>query len=357
MTDTVGLTQEFELQRPLYESLTKNVARLLETLLDSSRIEYLQIESRTKEVDSLKDKIFRPDKEGKYKKLEDITDLSGIRVVTYYPEDVEKICHVVEECFLVDRVNTVDKTKPVSPDRFGYLSRHFIVSHSNSRSLLPENKIFDKMKAEIQVRTVLQHAWAVLDRRLRYNSDLAIPDEIKRKLYRVSAKLEDADENFTDIEAKVKALRESYSRQISEKGNIVAKVNRDSVDVFLEESPQSGKIADSAFKVGLVLAEITRPDEAAKSYSRLASTLQGCDIRTIGRLSEILEAMEEKYDSIFRSLAVAPETEKYITRYGVIRVLLTFSDDISISSAAKKYGGYSPDGLLRLKRIAESLQK
>lgn len=178
-TTAEALVTRFAAVRPTYEAFTNNISQLLATLLRSKHIEYLAIEPRTKSIESFKGKIDRPAKKGKYDELESVTDLSGIRIIAYYQKDVDAICKLIERNFMIDQDNSGDKNAILAPDRFGYLSIHFIISHNKEREQLPENAAFAGFKAEIQIRTVLQHAWAVLDRKLRYNNEADIPREVR----------------------------------------------------------------------------------------------------------------------------------------------------------------------------------
>ena len=244
------LATEFQSARPKYEAFVGNIASLLSSLLRAKGIEHLPIEGRTKSIESFKAKLARPEKEEKYKSIVDMTDLAGVRVVAYYEKDVEQICDVITSNFEVDEKNSSDKTGTIEADRFGYLSKHFVVKHGHQRSDLPENRQFRDLKVEIQIRTVVQHAWAVIDRRLRYNNEADIPRELRRKLFRVSALLELADKEFSEIDTAVAVLREKYKRGVSS-GDLQFEVNRDSVEVFLASSETMKRIRALAMAVGI----------------------------------------------------------------------------------------------------------
>jgi putative GTP pyrophosphokinase len=82
--------ERFRRRRALYERLTEEIGALLERILDANDIDRVQIERRTKTVDSFVEKIRR--KEAKYvDPLTDVTDLCGLRIIAYYLEDLEAI--------------------------------------------------------------------------------------------------------------------------------------------------------------------------------------------------------------------------------------------------------------------------
>jgi GTP pyrophosphokinase len=241
------LVASYRSARPTYEAFVDNIGTLLVSLLRSEGVEHLPIERRTKTVESFRAKLIRPEKDDKYEALTDMTDLAGIRIVAYYEKDVDRICEIIRSNFSIDEVNSTDKTSIIDPDRFGYLSKHFVVRHGERRRDLPENVQFETLKAEIQVRTVVQHAWAVIDRRLRYNNQADIPRKLRRKLFRISALLELADKEFSEVDTAVGSLRAQYEKDVRS-GALQIEINQDSVEVFLESSPTIANLRSIATK-------------------------------------------------------------------------------------------------------------
>lgn len=197
-TDTSKeILTEYDSQSATYEAFGKSVATLLERLLQAKGVDHLPIEWRTKERVSVAEKIVRPDKAGKYERLTDLTDISGVRVIAFLQEDCENICQIIKDNFSVDYENSIRKVDELDPDRFGYTSIHYVVSHADERLKWPEFSDFEGMRAEIQVRTVLQHSWAAIDWKLRYKSKAEVPVSLRRRLHRISALLEAADSEFS----------------------------------------------------------------------------------------------------------------------------------------------------------------
>lgn len=64
------------------------------------------------------------------------------------------------------------------------------------------------LKAEIQVRTTLQHAWASIEHKLRYKSDIKLPEEERRELSSIAASFESYDKAFKRILDKYNELSE-----------------------------------------------------------------------------------------------------------------------------------------------------
>ena len=164
--------------------------------------------SRAKSMDSLRakcKKVLEVSETGdvKYKYNDpknQITDLSGVRVVAYTVSDLEIIGYVIEKMFDVDSTNSVDKKKLLSTDKVGYLSIHYIVSLKETDS---HYNVYKNMKCEIQVRTVLQDAWAQIfhDRQYKPSNSLKLPEDLSRETHLLSAALELID-NDIDLLAK-----------------------------------------------------------------------------------------------------------------------------------------------------------
>lgn len=141
---------EFQQKRYIYQNFAAEVEHQLERILSEEKISCNAITSRVKDIESLSGKIDR--KGGKYSCLEDLTDIAGVRVITYYSDDVDRVADIVEREFTVDRENSIDKREALEPDRFGDCSVHYVVGMSDKRLKLCEYKSFLGLKCEIQIR-------------------------------------------------------------------------------------------------------------------------------------------------------------------------------------------------------------
>ena len=162
------LVNSYEKVRSKYEKLGVKLTALISQLAEDCGIKPFTIEQRSKTTQSFREKISRIEKGGKYRLVDDVTDLIGVRIVLFTLDDCAKIISAIRENFVIDEDNSVDKTQAVEDDRFGYASTHLIASLSDERKKLFEYKELVGLKCEIQIRTVLQHAWAVLDWEMRY---------------------------------------------------------------------------------------------------------------------------------------------------------------------------------------------
>lgn len=180
------ILQEYQEHLPWFLETEIKIAKSIRDYLFESGIRVAAVESRVKEKSSLIGKLeFKGDK---YKSLADITDILGFRVVTFYPDDVDKVASAVERLYEVDWDNSVDKRKLHDIDSFGYLSLHYVCQ-------IPETAY----RMEIQMRTLLQHAWANMYHDTGYKSGVEIPKEYIRNMNRLAGMLELADEQFSQI--------------------------------------------------------------------------------------------------------------------------------------------------------------
>ena len=147
------LMEQYRQQRPLLERIGQEAHRMVDHALREQGVEINAIEHRVKTEKSLAGKLEL--KGDKYQTVNDITDLVGIRIITFYTDDVDKVAVIVKKLFHVDWQNSVDKRKVHQLNSFGYNSLHYICS------LRTDDKQMAAIRFEIQMRTALQHVWSV----------------------------------------------------------------------------------------------------------------------------------------------------------------------------------------------------
>lgn len=315
---------EYEQKRELYADFSASVENLIKELLRQARVDYHRLESREKDADSLKGKILRPEKEGKYDKLEDVTDLAGVRVVSFLREECYQICEIIRNHFDVDEVNSVDKIEDADPDRFGYLSVHFVASYNSERIKLPEFSRYQDLKVEIQVRTILQHAWAVIDWRLRYKSAVEAPKPLRRRLFRISALLETADDQFSVLMQETEELRKSYAEEIK-KGNLELLIDSESVGIFVDQNKNLRKFAELADNHGYHIEQTRRP--SANPYVALLLTLRAAGLKSLEDVDAVLRQpkknLQEMLDQVYSAWKTPDKPAKIVMPiHSLLRMLV-----------------------------------
>ena len=200
-------------QRDNYRLLSEKTKEFLSTILSSKGIVPHFIISREKGPEELRKKITREDgvPDAVFK---GITDLAGVRIIAYFPSDVDKIVPLIEKEFNIDSTHSIDKRLSSDPAMFGYASVHFVVGFRLEMLKLPEYALFDKMKCEIQVSTILQHAWAEIEHDIVYKSPGEIPFRVRRRFACLAGLLEIADREFESLRQDEMAVRQAVQSKI-----------------------------------------------------------------------------------------------------------------------------------------------
>lgn len=193
-----GAVNRYRAMLPNLENYRLALEGLITTLLASEEVKVQKIESRCKSVDGFEEKVKRKDYSQPF---EQMTDMTALRVIVFFSDDVDAAISVMTREFEIDKFNTVDKRLIEEPDRFGYRSYHAVVSLDARRTQLSEWKPYVGLKAEVQIRTVLEHAWATIDHDLFYKGKPSVksPEGVRRRFVSLMAQLEGIDEAFTNL--------------------------------------------------------------------------------------------------------------------------------------------------------------
>lgn len=180
---------------PKYDQLGSLVEATLSSLIKAKKVDHLSISKRTKAVDSLLEKFSRKH----YSDLSSVTDMAGIRIITYIEDDIAAISELINDAFNVHPDKSGDKLKDLNHDQFGYRSVHFVCDLGRTRERLPECIPLKGLLFEIQIRTVLQHAWAEIEHDRSYKFSATLPSAIRRRLSALAGMLELADREFSAL--------------------------------------------------------------------------------------------------------------------------------------------------------------
>ena len=221
-----AILEEYNTNLPRFKEIEQEVRDKLKKTLADSGLLVAAIESRVKAYDSLAGKLEL--KGHKYKSLADLTDILGLRVITFYLDDVDKVASAVERLFTVDWENSVDKRKIHEIDSFGYLSLHYICSVPGF-----------PYRFEIQMRTLLQHAWANMDHDTGYKSGVEIPKRYMRSMSRLAGLLELVDDEFSKIRIELTDYRRRVQALVRSGNLNEVPIDGDTFRSYLELNPFS----------------------------------------------------------------------------------------------------------------------
>lgn len=233
------ILKDYDNKCNLQSEFLSAVEALLKTLLNQYRINVHSVNSRLKERRSLERKLSRGGK--RYNSLSSVKDVCGLRVITYFIDQVELVSTLINNEFDVNLKHSVDKRILMDPDRFGYISVHYILKLLPNRLNLTEYRHFSDCEAEIQVRSILQHAWSEIEHDLGYKTKEAIPKEIRRRFSRLAGLLEIADDEFVNIRNEFENYETFITEQITKHPEKV-KVDQVSLFVYLINSKLVEKI-------------------------------------------------------------------------------------------------------------------
>ena len=176
------------------------------------------VQTRPKSISSFAEKCLR--KAYKYKHpVRQLTDLCGARVIATTQAEVQTICRFIEDAFDVDKGNSLDVKTRLKSQEFGYLSIHYVVEVKKGIHDILGIEIPPQIRgrrAEIQVRTLLEHAWAAISHDRVYKSDFDPPETWKRELAALAAMLENADNAFSRIVEGIEAFKVDFGAYMSE---------------------------------------------------------------------------------------------------------------------------------------------
>ena len=187
-----------------YYELSQKVSEIIEDIIIHRKIPFQDIQNREKELKKFEQKI----RESVDYNPKDMEDLAGIRVICYTKSDVNDVCKVIEDTFDVDHKKLIDRSKKLGTTEMGYASFNFVATFTEDRiNSAEELSDFSNKNFEIQVRTVLQHAWAEIEHDDLYKNPEKLSNEIRRRFYLVSSVLESADNELETLHRIVKSKK------------------------------------------------------------------------------------------------------------------------------------------------------
>lgn len=209
MTNLQQLHQRYQEFCTRYPNAAADFLGAIEDVLSDAGLTYDHVTARVKEWRSLRSKSRkrRPDGTLMYPHpWQDIHDLIGVRVTTYHSTEIPRIIEALTEVFEVRR--SVDKTAQTRVSgSFGYGSHHLILQVPPAR-VAPVLQAYAGREFEVQIRTVLQHAWAEFEHDIRYkrrgNTGKLAP-EVDRAFTLAAGLIELADQQFDLIAAQQSA--------------------------------------------------------------------------------------------------------------------------------------------------------
>jgi ppGpp synthetase/RelA/SpoT-type nucleotidyltranferase len=173
-----------------------HLERFIKTSLDADRVLYHAVSSRPKSPTSAARKQAKKSYPNPW---EDMTDLIGVRVFTYFRGDRLEVEKVLRRCFVIDEANSPNKSEDLAYNEFGYTSRHLVMSAGSMTEDLSLRSALKNLRFEVQIRSVLEHGWAEVEHELVYKAGTVVPKLIRRRFAASAASLELIEQEFSQL--------------------------------------------------------------------------------------------------------------------------------------------------------------
>ena len=163
---------------------------------------------RVKNISSIISKAFYRQEKKYIDPLTQITDKVGIRYVVLLSSEIKIIAEIIENnpYWIASKDKDFEKDRQVSPEHFTYQSVHYVVRNKDEIALA-NFTIPTGMACEIQIRTLLQHAYSELTHDRVYKPKTNAKPEVKRMVARSMALIETTDEIFEKVNMTIRSDR------------------------------------------------------------------------------------------------------------------------------------------------------
>lgn len=145
--------------------------------------------------------------------LEQMTDLVGVRFVVLFKTDIDIVANIIESSLAWSAIVSRDFESEIEdkPEVFDYQSRHYEI-RTKSDYVHNGINIKEGLVCEVQVRTLLQHAYAEAVHDSIYKPTGVVPLKAKRYIARSMALMETTDDLFCQT---IHELKEASEKRLS----------------------------------------------------------------------------------------------------------------------------------------------
>jgi putative GTP pyrophosphokinase len=324
---------DFELEKQVfsdyYDSNKKNFIaakntyiRLINALIKKSGIdEVTRTEGRIKDKDECIKKFHRKyqnrleAEEKPYEIKSFISDLIGIRIVCLYEDQITLLSEMLQKHFklldITDKISSIENTEEI----FGYKGLHMDLALNDEMASSPRYYKYADNFFELQIRSLIQDAWSVLDHKIKYKK--SIPIDLKRRINILSALFELADREFKEIrDATLELMQQETVAPIVEHPEDTFKAEK-------HENPQSNPKTLNAFNFLRIAGHFFRDfqfdhfkvDNFVNDIIKLHNGFQKSDFHRC--LNENLTIVKE-----FREQLISENSDKNMSPFTAIRYCL-----------------------------------
>ena len=279
-----SLMQQFRELRPTLEQLGKKAYDMLCDALKKQGIYVTAIEHRVKTEASLAGKLEL--KGAKYKSIDDVTDLVGMRIITFYTDEVDKVAAIAKRIFEIDWKESVDKRKLHKLDAFGYNSLHYICRLKEGGP-----------RFELQMRTALQHVWSTIEHDIGYKGYVKVRPEYKRQFSRLAGTLELVDNEFSRLRTETTDYRRRMLSLVENGQLDDVPLSADSFRSYLELHPFD--------RLNKQIAAVNQAELYPVSMMSFLPILESFEFETLGDVQHFIEEnSDDAYQLALSQLAI-----------------------------------------------------
>ncbi|MBQ7155115.1 MAG: RelA/SpoT domain-containing protein [Synergistaceae bacterium] len=277
----------------LYEEFAARIRNLIQDLVELEGVEFYAIEGwaeKPAEFLRLLSTLEEQDLNG--------VDLVRVRVLLRFPEDVLKIEELIKSEFEIDPKRSVPSSQLEDPFRFGYPAVVYILALSDSRSGLREWAKYKNLSFRLELRTLLQEAWATIFPRVNQTVGTLSEKKLTRELVLLSSLLEKADEGFLNLRKAVKDEALLVPPQVN---NAVRSQDAPEAEKLFSDEELYMLFRDDESLLGrwnAIAQEAGFPeftpdaDYLRESFAHLAGILRAAGINTLSEVRKFIADME-----------------------------------------------------------------
>lgn len=270
--------------------------------LHDDGLNHHDVKFRVKSPGSAAEKLTRRDDDGRLKYpggLDQLDDLIGVRVILFVESDIEAVAIALSNQFLCH--DDEDKTAMMRKNGgIGYAGRHLTLEVP---AVNPPRgcKDFAGQRFEVQIRTVLQHAWAEFEHDVRFKGSSGDNAEISRAFTMASTLIELADQQFVNISDILKRLQSEGAIE-----------------------PETQKLDAGSLQGVLTRAFPAYPSSKENQYAWMVNILAANGIETVSAAEDWFKSLDPEQ---------VAKTMQYRFSPGQVRV----ADDLLLQSLGESY--------------------
>lgn len=237
-----GSLEQYGALLPRLNAASEAIGNAIRARLRDDGLNHHTVQARVKDSDSVKEKLGRLTTDGRFKYergLEQLDDLIGVRIIMFLEPDIADVATALKGQFNCREDD--DKTSSQRRNgQIGYAGRHLILE-------VPAGNVpvgchpFVGDRFEVQIRTVLQHAWAAFEHDIRYKGLAEANAEVDRAFTMASTLIELADAQFSAINDIVKRRQAESTAEFAANPatELTGEILHDMLARLLPEHPRS----------------------------------------------------------------------------------------------------------------------